>query len=281
MAERGFQGVGVGLRSPHLEAIADWPGHPVPFWEVAPENVLGQGGRKARRTLEILRRDPVLTHGLSLSLAGFDSWDPDHLRDLAALLEALRAPFHSEHLCFTTVGGTNTHELLPMPFTRASARQAIQRIRQLRSELGVPVIIENITYYAELGRGEMSEGEFLVEVLEGADCGLLLDVNNVYVNSLNWGFDPCQWLERIPLGRVRQLHVAGHERFDAAMVDTHGSAVADPVADLMQWVVRRCGPLPVLLEWDHHIPELSELLQERERLQGLYLQALAEVPAHA
>jgi uncharacterized protein (UPF0276 family) len=264
-----------------VEAIADWPEHPVPFWEIAPENLLGQGGRKARRTREILRRDPVLTHGLSLSLAGFDPWDPGYLRDLAALLEALRAPFHSEHLCFTTVGGSNTHELLPMPFTRASAQQAIQRIRRLRSELGVPVIIENITYYAELGDAEMSDGDFLIEVLEGADCGLLLDVNNVYVNSLNWGFDPYRWLERMPLERVRQLHIAGHERFDAAVVDTHGAAVADPVADLMQWVIRRRGPLPVLLERDHGIPDLAALLEERERLQVLYAQALAEAPVHA
>jgi uncharacterized protein (UPF0276 family) len=264
-----------------VEAIADWPEHPVPFWEIAPENLLGQGGRKARRTREILRRDPVLTHGLSLSLAGFDPWDPGYLRDLAALLEALRAPFHSEHLCFTTVGGSNTHELLPMPFTRASARQAIQRIRRLRSELGVPVIIENITYYAELGDAEMSDGDFLIEVLEGADCGLLLDVNNVYVNSLNWGFDPYRWLERIPLERVRQMHIAGHERFDAAVVDTHGAAVAGSVADLMQWVIRRRGPLPVLLERDHGIPDLAVLLEEREQLQALYAQALAEAPVHA
>ena len=281
MTKRGFEGVGLGLRGPHAEAVADWAGHPVPFWEIAPENLLGQGGRRARRTRDILRRDPVLTHGLSLSLAGFDPWDGDYLRDLAALLEALRAPFHSEHLCFTTVGGTNTHELLPMPFTRASARHAVGRIRQLQAELGVPVIVENITYYAELGEGELSEIEFLLEVLEGAGCGLLLDVNNVYVNSLNWGFDPIAWLERIPLERVRQLHVAGHEAFEAAVVDTHGAPVADPVAELMQWVLRRTGPLPVLLERDHDIPELETLLEEREQLQALYDRAIAEASVHA
>ncbi len=281
MAQTGFAGVGLGLRGPHVEAIAGWPGHPVPFWELAPENLLGQGGRRARQTRAILRRDPVLTHGLSLSLAGFDAWDPAYLRELATLLEDLRAPFHSEHLCFTTVGGANTHELLPMPFTRASARHAAGRIMRLQDALRVPVIVENITYYAELGEPEMGDGDFLVEVLERADCGLLLDVNNVYVNSLNWGFDPFAWLERIPLGRVRQLHVAGHERFDAAVVDTHGAPVSDPVAELMQWVLRRTGPLPVLLERDHDLPELDLLLQERERLQEHYEQALAEAAAHA
>ena len=281
MAERGFAGVGLGLRGPHVEAVAAWPAHPVPFWEFSPENLLGQGGGRARRTRDILRRDPVLTHGLSLSLAGFDPWDRDYLRDLADLLEALRAPFHSEHLCFTTVGGANTHELLPMPFTRASVRQAVGRIHQLREELGVPVIIENITYYAELGEGEMSEVEYLLEVLEGADCGLLLDVNNVYVNSLNWGFDAEAWLEQIPLERVRQLHVAGHERFEAAVVDTHGAPVTDPVGRLMQWVLRRTGPLPVLLERDHDIPALETLLEEREQLQALYDRAVAEASVHA
>lgn len=281
MAKRGFEGVGLGLRGAHVEAIAAMPGHSVPFWEIAPENLLGQGGRRARQTREILRRDPVLTHGLSQSLAGFDPWDREYLRDLATLLEELRAPFHSEHLCFTTVGGANTHELLPMPFTRASAHHAAARVRQLQAELGLPVIVENITYYAELGEAEMSDGDFLLEVLDQADCGLLLDVNNVYVNSLNWGFDPYAWLERIPMERVRQLHVAGHERFEAAVVDTHGATVAEPVAELMQWVVRRTGPLPVLLERDHDIPELEALLLEREKLHAQYLQALAEAAVHA
>lgn len=281
MARKGFQGVGLGLRGPHVEAVAASAAHPVPFWELAPENLLGQGGRRARQTRAILDRDPVLTHGLSLSLAGYDDWDPQYLRELAALLGDLEAPFHSEHLCFTTVGGTSTHELLPMPFTHASARHAAGRIRRLQDALGVPVIVENITYYAELGEPEMDDGAFLLEVLELADCGLLLDVNNVYVNSLNWGFDPVAWLQRMPLERVRQLHVAGHERFEAAVVDTHGAAVADPVAELMQWVLRRTGPLPVLLERDHGIPELGLLLAERGRLQRLYDQALAEVPAHA
>lgn len=281
MARTGFAGVGLGLRGPHVEAIAGWPGHPVPFWELAPENLLGQGGTRARQTRAILRRDPVLTHGLSLSLAGYDAWDPAYLRDLASLLEDLEAPFHSEHLCFTTVGGANTHELLPMPFSRASARHAAGRIKRLQAELGVPVIIENITYYAELGEAEMGDGDFLLDVLERADCGLLLDVNNVYVNSLNWGFDPFAWLERMPMERIKQLHVAGHERFDAAVVDTHGAPVSAPVAELMQWVLRRTGALPVLLERDHDLPALEVLLDERECLQQLYEQALAGVPAHA
>ena len=281
MTVRGFEGVGIGLRGPHVEELAAWPEHPVPFFEVAPENVLGQGGRRMRQTWQVLDRDPLITHGLSQSIAGFDPFDPVYLKDLGGLLEKVHAPFHSEHLCFTTVGGANTHELLPMPFTRASARHAAERVKRLQGELPVPLIIENITYYAELGEAEMGDGDYLAEVLEAADCGLLLDVNNVYVNSLNWGFDPVRWLERIPLGRVRQMHIAGHERYAGAVVDTHGAPVEDPVAELMAWVLQRTGPLPVLLERDHEIPGLEVLLAERERLQAVYDAALAKEAAHA
>ena len=274
MLTRGFTGVGVGLRRPHVEEIAAWPTHPVPFWEIAPENVIGDGGSRHRQTMEILARDPVLTHGLTMSVGGYDPWDMDYLKELADFLEFTRTPWHSEHLCFTTVDGSNTHELLPIPFTRSSAAHTIQRVKQLQQELPVPLLLENITYYAELGASEMSELDFISEVMEGADCGWLLDVNNVYVNSLNWGFDPQAWLERAPLHRVRQMHIAGHKRFGDVVVDTHGANVTDPVVELMRWVLRKTGKdVPVLLERDNHIPDLMALLLEREKLQEAYDEA--------
>lgn len=277
MLNRGFTGVGVGLRGPHIDGISEWPDHPVPFWEIAPENVIGDGGTRHRQTRAILERDPILTHGLSLSVGGFDSWDPDYLAELRAFLAFTRAPWHSEHLCFTTVEGANTHELLPLPFTRASARHTVQRAQRLQQELPVPLVLENITYYAELGASEMRELDFLTEVLEGSDCGWLLDVNNVYVNSLNWGFDPIQWLEKAPLHRVVQMHIAGHSRSGEIVIDSHGATVIDPVINLMQWVLRRLQrPVPVLLERDHHLPELNALLLEREKLQEAYDEALTK-----
>lgn len=271
-----FTGVGLGLRRPHLEAVAARAAHGVPFWETCPENVIGDGGRPHRDACAILDRDPVLTHGLAISLGGFDPWDEDYLGDLGRFLVRTGTPWHSEHLCFTAVDGSWLHELLPMPFTREAARHAAARARDLQARLPVPLLLENITYYAELGAAEMDEADFITEVLEGADVGWLLDVNNVYVNALNFGFDPKAWLSRMPLDRVAQLHIAGHKRFGTLTVDTHGADVIDPVIELMQWTLARLGrPVPVLLERDNHIPDLEDLLAERSRLQAAYDEVLA------
>jgi hypothetical protein len=252
----------------------------VPFWEIAPENVLGDGGRLADLTLRILARGPVISHGLSLSVGGFDPFDEAYLGPLGAFLLATGSPWHSEHLCFTSVDGSTTHELLPLPFTREAVRHTAARVRELKDRLPVPLLLENITYYGELGDKEMEEAPFLTEVLERADAGWLLDVNNVYVNSLNFGFDPYRWLEGMPLHRVAQIHVAGHHHYEGRVVDTHGAPVIDPVIDLMAWVLGRLGrPVPVLLERDNEIPPLAELLAERAAIQEAYDRAL--VPAHA
>ena len=282
MDARVYSGVGVGLRRPHLEAVLADPDHGVPFWETCPENLVGEGGTYARTAQAILDRDPVLTHGLALSLGGFDPWDGAYLEGLARMLVRTGTPWHSEHLCFTRVDGTCLHELLPLPFTRDSVRHTVARARDLQARLPVPLILENITYYAPLGEGQMDEAAFVAEVLEGADLGWLLDVNNVYVNALNFGFDPRDWLARMPLGRVRQMHIAGHRKFGAFTIDTHGAEVIDPVIELMQWVLPRIGrPVPVLLERDNHIPGLAALLQERARIQAAYDAVVTPGVAHA
>jgi hypothetical protein len=276
MVQDRFSGVGLGLRRPHLEQVAALDCHDVPFWETCPENVVGDGGRQHRMTMTILDRDPVLTHGLAMSVGGFDPWDEEYLNGLSDFLLRTGTPWHSEHLCFTSVDGNCLHELLPLPFTREAARHTIARARSLQARLPVPLLLENITYYAELGAAEMDEADFITAVLEGADVGWLLDVNNVYVNALNFGFDPKEWLSRMPLDRVAQLHIAGHKKFGDLTVDTHGTAVIDPVIDLMQWTLRRIGrPVPVLLERDNHIPALDVLLAERLRIQKAYDTALA------
>lgn len=281
MAQDGFTGVGLGLRRPHLEQVARMVGHGVPFWETCPENVVGDGGRQHRWAGAILDRDPVLTHGLALSVGGFDAWDQDYLRDLGDFLICTGTPWHSEHLCFTSVDGSCLHELLPLPFTREAVRHTISRVRSLQARLPVPLLLENITYYAELGAAEMDEADFITAVLEGADAGWLLDVNNVYVNALNFGFDPKEWLSRMPLDRVAQLHIAGHKKFGDLTLDTHGAEVIDPVIDLMQWTLRRLGrPVPVILERDNHIPDLDTLLAERARIQRAYDGALALSGVH-
>lgn len=275
-----FSGVGLGLRRPHIEQVASLEAALVPFWEIAPENVVGQGGSRHRMIMSILERDDVLTHGLSMSIGGFDAWAPEVLDRLSAFLKATGTPWHSEHLCWSSFGGAHTHELLPMPFTREAVRHTVTRVKAMQARLPVPFLLENISYYAELGAPEMSERDFLLEVLEGADCGWLLDINNVYVNSLNHGFDPKEWLEGLPLDRVAQMHIAGHTWFEAnaLVIDTHGAPVADPVVDLMTWVLSRIEhPVPVLLERDNEIPDLDTLLAERQTLQAAYDSALAEV----
>ena len=276
MGQGRFTGVGVGLRRPHLEQVAGREEHGVPFWETCPENVIGEGGRFHRMTRAILEREPILTHGLAMSVGGFDPWDEAYLQDLGEFILHSGTPWHSEHLCFTSVDGSCLHELLPIPFTREALRHTITRVRGLQSRLPVPLLLENITYYVELGNAEMDEADFVSAVLEGADVGWLLDVNNVYVNALNFGFNPKEWLSRMPLERVAQLHIAGHRTFGDLTIDTHGADVIDPVIDLMQWTLARLGrPVPVLLERDNHIPALDALLAERARLQRAYDAALA------
>ena len=279
MGQGEFSGVGVGLRRSHLEQLAPRPEHGVPFWETCPENVIGDGGRHHRYANAILDRDAVLTHGLSLSVGGFDAWDEDYLQGLRDFLRRTGTPWHSEHLCFTSVDGSSLHELLPLPFTREAIAHTVNRVKNLQARLPVPLILENITYYAELGQAEMDEATFITEVLEGANAGWLLDINNVYVNALNFGFDPKAWLRRMPLERVVQMHIAGHRKFGDLTIDTHGAEVIDPVIELMQWTLTRIGrPIPVLLERDNHIPDLEVLLEERSRIQDAY-DAVMAVPA--
>ncbi len=277
-----FTGVGVGLRRPHLEEVAALEAAPVPFWEIAPENVIGQGGTKARQAWTILERDSVISHGLSMSMGGFDAWADDTLSDLTAFLKRTKTPWHSEHLCWTSVGGANTHELLPMPFTREALQHTVDRVKRLQDRLPVPFLLENISWYAELGEGEMSEHDFLNEVLERSDCGWLLDINNIYVNSQNHGFDPKAFLDGLPLRRVAQMHIAGHtwDDEDQLIIDSHGAPVIDPVIELFQWVLPKVfdatgRAVPVLLERDNAIPSLVELLAERDTLQAAYDAALA------
>ncbi|HJW09605.1 MAG TPA: DUF692 domain-containing protein, partial [Holophagaceae bacterium] len=247
-----------------------------------------QGGRKHRQTLAILERDPVITHGLSGSMGGFDPWDDEALANLVAFLKQTGSPWHSEHLCWSSYGGANSHELLPVPMTREAVAHTIARVKRLKALLPVPFLLENISWYAELGESEMSEHDFLGEVLEGADCGWLLDINNIYVNSRNHGFDPKAFLAGLPLHRVKQMHIAGHawDEEDQLIIDTHGAPVIDPVIELFQWVLPQVVAatgveVPVLLERDSNIPELPELLAERASLQAAYDAALAPLRAKA
>ncbi len=279
-------GVGLGLRWEFVDELVTRVGAgealPIDFLEISPENYMGRGGRQTASLASLAPRFPLLTHGLTMSVGGVDPLDDAYLRELAAFVRDAGSPWHSDHLCFGAVDGRALHDLLPVPFKQGSVGRVADRIRRARDVLGVPLAIENVSYYWHPGRAEMGEAEFLARVCDAADCGLMLDVNNAYVNSVNFGFDVDAWMAAAPLERVVQIHVAGHEWFavderglgaprpphepGAMIVDTHGAPAADPVMALLARVLARTGPVPIVLERDTNVPDLDELLAELERI---------------
>jgi uncharacterized protein (UPF0276 family) len=250
--------------------------------EIAPENYMRRGGFHPRALSELAGRYPLLTHGLTMSLGGVDPLDTAYLADLRAFARDVATPWHSDHLCFGTVDGRNLHDLLPLSFRDATVARVADRIRRAQDALGVPLAVENVSYYLHPGRAEMGEAEFIARVCEAADCGLMLDVNNAYVNAQNFGFDVDAWMDAVPLDRVVQIHVAGHQWFGvdagglgearephaegALIIDTHGADVPDPVLALLERVLPRVGPVPVVLERDQNIPDLDGLHSELARI---------------
>ncbi len=271
-------GVGLGLRGAFLRDIVrgDADGK-VAFLEVAPENYMHRGGRSPRRLAALAEQFPIITHGLMMSLGGTDPLRDDYFVELKAFLDRYDPPWHSDHVCWSGMDGALLHDLLPIPFTTETAKRVAARVREAADRLERPMAIENISWYLQLGKSTLDEAHFISEVLERADCGLLLDVNNVFVNASNHGFDARAWFDAVPLDRVVQLHIAGHEPWDdTLLVDTHGADVRQEVRDLLSYVIERIGPKPVLLERDSNIPPLTELLDEVASLQTVYDAALAK-----
>jgi uncharacterized protein len=271
-------GVGLGLRAELMDAVAAGEATgKVAFFEVSPENYIRRGGRLHNLFEVIAEREPIITHGLMMSLGAADPLDADYFADLREFLARHGRSWHSDHLCFSSQDGAILHDLLPLPLDEASARRVAGRIREAQDRLERPLAIENISYYLPVGEPQLSEAEFVSLVCEEADCGLLLDVNNIYVNSKNFGFDVHAMLAGYPLDRVVQMHVAGHSRWDRfdMVLDDHGAPAEPTVHELMQRVVEQVGPIPVLLERDKQIPPLAELLAEVAALQASYDQALA------
>lgn len=261
-ARPAVQGAGLGLRRSFLaELPAQSPAALPDFLEIAPENWVGMGGRYARQLRELAERFPFVCHGLSLSIGGTRPLDRDFLAALRGFLDLHRVRLYSEHLSYTTDSG-HLYDLLPIPFTEAAVDHVAARVREVQDRLGRRIALENVSYYAAPGP-EMSELDFLLAVLERADCDLLLDVNNIHVNSINHGYDAVAFLEALPAARVAYVHIAGHyvEAPDLR-VDTHGSDVIPAVWQLLERTYARCGVLPTLLERDFNIPPLPQLLQE-------------------
>ena len=254
-------GVGVGLRIPHYNHI--FSRKPVVDWfEIISENFMVDGGRPLAVLDQILERYRVVQHGVSMYFGSADKLNRQHLRRLKSLVRRTGTPWLSDHLCWGSADGRYSHDLLPMPYTFEAAKVTARKIREARDFLEVPVIVENVSSYAEFHVSEMTEWEFLNEVVERADCGILLDVNNIYVSSRNHSFNPGHYLDAVPPERVAQIHIAGHSTFEKYILDTHDHPVIDPVWALYERAIERCGNIATLLEWDQNIPTFEELHTE-------------------
>ena len=254
-------GVGIGLRIPHYNHIFDKK--PVVDWfEIISENFMVDGGRPLWVLDQILERYRVVQHGVSMYFGSAEPLNREHLRRLKALVKRTKTSWLTDHLCWGSVDGRYSHDLLPMPYTFEAAKKTAQKIREARDFLEVPIAVENVSSYAEYHVSEMTEWEFLTEVVEDADCGILLDVNNIYVSSQNHNFNPLDYVSNVPHERVAQIHIAGHSKYEKYILDTHDHAVIDPVWQLYARAIELVGPTATLLEWDDRIPSFEEVHAE-------------------
>jgi hypothetical protein len=269
-------GVGIGLRIPHYQHIFEKK--PVVDWfEIISENYMVDGGRPLQVLDQILDQYRVVQHGVSMYFGSAQALSREHLKRLKALVRRTNTPWLSDHLCWGSVDGRYTHDLLPIPYTWEAVKVTAKRIRQVQDYLEIPIAVENVSSYAEYHESEMTEWEFLNEVVEAADCGILLDVNNIYVSSQNHTFDPLTYVNSVPSARVAQIHIAGHSKYRKYILDTHDHAVIDPVWQLYDRAIQRCGPTATLLEWDDNIPSFDEV--HREALKANRYLKRAKVPA--
>lgn len=261
-------GVGLGLRAPHYTHILEQR-PPIAWFEAISENYMGiAGGGPGRplKVLETIRRDyPIALHGVSMSIASMDALNLDYLQKLSALIDVIQPAWVSDHLCWTGVDGENLHDLLPVPYSAEMLAHLVPRIAQVQERLGRRMLFENVSSYLSFADSEMTEWEFLSELATRADCGLLLDINNIYVSATNHGFDPMQFIDGIPIHCVGQMHLAGHSSNGAMLIDTHDHPVCDEVWDLYRHAIRRFGPVSTLVEWDAEIPSFSRLEAEAAR----------------
>jgi uncharacterized protein (UPF0276 family) len=254
-------GIGIGLRTVHFGEILS--GRPALDWfEVLSENFMDTGGRPLFVLDRVVERYPVALHGVSLSVGSTDALDRGYLQKLKALAKRTRARWVSDHLCWTGVLGRNTHDLLPLPYDRATLRHVTRRVKQVQDALERPLVLENPSTYLEYARSTMTEWEFLSELCDATGCGLLLDVNNVYVSSYNHGFDPRQYIDGIPADRVVQVHLAGHTNEGTHILDTHSGRAIPQVWKLYERLAARTGPVSTLFEWDASIPPLAAVVRE-------------------
>lgn len=258
-----YLGAGIGLRREFYEALPETP-RAVDWLEIIPENFMTFGGRSKAALDAVCARWKVVPHGVALNIGGPDPLDEEYLSKLAELTARVDAPFFSDHLCYSRLANRYLHDLLPLPFSNAIVEHVVPRVREAAARVNRPFVLENPSYYARMPGGTLDEAAFLKAVVEEADCGLLLDVNNVWVNAKNHAYDPRAFIDALPLDRVVQLHLAGHEVNPDVLIDTHGGPVCDEVWELFRYTVAKVGPISTLIEWDQFIPSLDAVLDQAD-----------------
>ncbi len=251
-------GFGVGLRRPHYLRILDE--HPPMDWfEVISENFMVEGGRPLEVIEAVRSHYPIVMHGVSLSIGSADPLNTGYLKELAKAARRFEPSWVSDHLCWTGVGGRNLHDLMPLPYTEETVRHVATRIRQVQDVLQRTILIENVSSYMAFTSSRLPEWEFLSAVAEEADCAILLDINNIFVNAFNHRFDPVRYIDSVPVERVVQFHLAGHSDHGSYLLDTHDHPIRPEVWALYWHAVGRFGPVPTLIEWDDNIPDFEVL----------------------
>ncbi|HLK12652.1 MAG TPA: DUF692 domain-containing protein [Candidatus Binatia bacterium] len=261
-------GHGVGLRPAHFTAVLEGPAR-ADWYEVVSENFMLRGGRPLHVLDRVRAQAPVALHGVSLALGSTDPLDDDYLAALAALARRVEPAWISDHLCWGGFGGHYAHDLLPLPYTEEALAHVVERVRRVQDRLGRRLVLENVSSYVAFRHSTMPEWTFLAAVASAADCGILLDVNNVYVSAVNHAFSPVAYIEALPARRICEIHLAGHSDHGTHLLDTHDHGVPPPVWDLYRLAVRRFGRVPTLVEWDDRIPPFADLLAESARARAI------------
>jgi uncharacterized protein (UPF0276 family) len=272
MSGRAHLGHGIGLRPPHYTRVVE-ERPAIDWFEAITENFLGPGGNPRRVLRRVREHYPVVLHGVGLSIGSIDPIDEDYLDSLRALAADVEPAWISDHLCWSSFGGHTVHDLWPLPLTEEALAHVAARVQHVQSALGHPILLENVSSYVTFRHSTIPEHTFLTELAARTGCGILLDVNNVYVSARNHGFDAGAYVDAIPAAAIGQIHLAGHSDLGTHLLDTHDREVCNEVWSLYRRVVRRCGALPTLIEWDDEIPSLERLLEESRRAYAIEREA--------
>ncbi len=273
-------GVGIGARAKHyadlFEETSAKPHDKVDWLEIISENFMVGGGKPLRNLARLIEKYRVVPHGVSMSIGAPGVLDKAYLTRLKEVVKKIRPPWCSDHLCWTGARGVEIHDLLPLPHTKETIAHVSERIRQVQDFLEVPFAIENVSSYLAYEASEMPEWDFVAAIAERADCGILFDCNNIYVSGHNHGFDPNDYVDAMPSGRVVQMHLAGHTDKGKYLLDTHSDRVTDPVWELYRRATERFGAVSTLIEWDEDIPEFDVVAQEAVKARAVRAEVLGD-----